>query len=172
MILVAAAAIVVGVVALIRRGQMARLAHLGLRGAWILPVVLATQTAALYLDDGWPPRALHLATYAAMGAWVVVNRHVPWLWLIAVGGALNLIAITANGGVMPARRGAAEGAGLLDGADFVNSGVVAHPRIGILGDVFFVPKDLPLANVFSIGDVVLLIGLALLLLAATRAPSD
>ncbi len=30
------------------------------------------------------------------------NRHIPWLWLLGLGGLSNLAAIGANGGVMPA----------------------------------------------------------------------
>ena len=35
----------------------------------------------------------------------------------------------------------------------MNSGVLAAPRLAFLGDVFAIPAGWPLANVFSIGDV-------------------
>jgi hypothetical protein len=46
--------------------------------------------------------------------------------------------------------------------DFANSQVLAHPKLQFLGDVFATPPSWPLHNVFSVGDVVLLIGVAVL----------
>ena len=51
-------------------------------------------------------------------------------------------------------------------------GTVSDPRLGFLGDVLATPSSLPLANVFSIGDVVILIGLALLFVSVSRLPPD
>ena len=75
-----------------------------------------------------------------------------------VGGALNLIAIVANGGVMPADPDALAAAGVEQRAgEFANSTAVAHPHLAFLGDVFAVPSSLPVSNVYSVGDVVLVI---------------
>ena len=41
---------------------------------------------------------------------------------------------------------------------FENSTALAHPRLLFLGDVFAVPKWVPFANVFSIGDLLLVLG--------------
>ena len=35
---------------------------------------------------------------------------------------------------------------------------MAHPRLALLGDVFAIPAGVPLAEVFSIGDVVIMLG--------------
>jgi hypothetical protein len=59
---------------------------------------------------------------------------------------------------MPASRAAQIAAGLVGRQGFENSAAVAHPNLGFLGDVFAVPADLPLANVFSIGDALLVLG--------------
>lgn len=60
---------------------------------------------------------------------------------------------------MPASRWAVETAGISVRPDeFANSQALANPRLLPLGDVFAVPAGWPFANVFSIGDVVLLIG--------------
>jgi hypothetical protein len=102
---------------------------------------------------------------------VVANRRIPWVWLVALGGALNFTAIAANGGVMPAAPHALEKAGFaLDPEGFVNSGAVAHPHLQFLGDVFWVPSSFPISNVFSIGDVLILLGalLAMHCICASR----
>ena len=90
---------------------------------------------------------------------------------MAPGGALNFVAILANGGVMPAAPRALRGAGMVvDSAEFTNSGVVAHPHLQFLGDVFWLPSSWPVTNVFSVGDVLILLGalLALHCICASR----
>ena len=71
------------------------------------------------------------------------------------------MTIALNGGTLPASASALKSAGLeLDPAEFLNSGVLADPRLPWLGDVFAIPAGWPLANVFSIGDVLILCGVA------------
>jgi hypothetical protein len=44
--------------------------------------------------------------------------------------------------------------------DFANSAVLPDPHLAFLGDIFALPAGVPFANVFSIGDVVILVGAA------------
>ena len=74
----------------------------------------------------------------------------------------NFVVIVANGGVMPASRAAQVAAGLVGRQGFENSVAVAHPNLAFLGDVFAVPAGVPLANVFSIGDALLVLGIFLI----------
>ncbi len=102
---------------------------------------------------------VHLGTYGLLAAFLWVNRGVPYLWLAAVGGGLNLIVIAANGGVMPADPVALATAGVDQKAgDFANSAALAHPHLSFLGDVFAVPASWPVSNVFSVGDVIIVLG--------------
>ena len=81
--------------------------------------------------------------------------------LVALGGPMNLLAISVNGGVMPASPSALAGAGLpVGGPGFHNSAVLADPRLGFLCDVFFIPASWPLSNIFSVGDVLIGLGVA------------
>jgi hypothetical protein len=101
----------------------------------------------------------HAASYALAGVFVWVNRRLPGLGLLCAGGALNALVIALNGGQMPASASAVRAAGLPQESDhFLNSGVVASPRLGALGDVFASPSWLPLHNVYSPGDLLLLAG--------------
>jgi len=101
---------------------------------------------------------------------IVANRHIPWLWLVGTGGLANLVAIGANGGVMPASSVALAAAGfLLRPGQFQNSTHVAGAHLQFLGDDFSIPRSWPLANVFSVGDVVLVVGVALLLHAVCKS---
>ena len=103
----------------------------------------------------------HVGSYALIVAFLVANRRMPGLWLVALGTAMNVSAIVANGGVMPASRSALESAGRLPAVPpdrFLNSTVVRSPELAFLGDVFAWPEPLPLAGVFSAGDVCIVVG--------------
>jgi hypothetical protein len=143
-------------------GDLRRLGDLRFRGSWVVLAALGAQIVGLSVipgDNRSVLAAVHLATYAAAGWFVVMNRRVPGILVVAVGGASNAVTIAANGGQLPASRAALQRAGLhLDPHEFVNSGVMAHPRLGFLGDVFAIPSSVPLANVFSIGDLLILCG--------------
>ncbi len=143
-------------------GRLSLLATLRLR--WLPLAYLAVVVQMMLLEvapadfPGAVARAIHLFSYA-LGALVVLrNARVPGVPILALGGALNLAAIVANGGVMPAAPAAMRVAGLQDGPGFENSAVVEDARLLPLGDVFAIPEALPFSNVFSIGDLVLVLG--------------
>lgn len=175
MILLVAFLLVVAVVPLLR-GQLTRLATVELRGTPLLLGATVVQAVITQLSVDVPrgvTEAAHLASYLLAGGFVWINRRLPWLWLAALGGASNFVVIVANGGVMPASAEALALAGRSGtGAEFANSALIDSPRLWFLGDVFAVPASWPLANVFSIGDVVLLVGAALLVhrIAGSRLP--
>jgi len=102
---------------------------------------------------------------------VVVCRNlaVPGLALVAAGTAANLAAILANGGSMPASSAALAlvGHGVNEG--YSNSAVVADPALWLLTDIFAIPAPMPFANVLSIGDVLIGIGVAWAVVAAMRS---
>jgi hypothetical protein len=141
-------------------GRLGALGELRLRGLWLLWIALAVQVV-IFAPGGpaWP--ALHFGSYALAAGFVWCNRALPFVRLTALGGALNLVAIAANGGTMPARAAAVATAGLADTGP-ANSAVVDDPKLAFLGDVFAIPASWPLHNVFSAGDVLLVIGAALL----------
>ncbi|HEY4332681.1 MAG TPA: DUF5317 domain-containing protein [Ilumatobacteraceae bacterium] len=162
MIIVAGFALVMLTVPL-AGGRLAAMTTLHLRGAWLLVVALVAQTMLVtvlaHRLDGAVGQALHLATYALAVIFFIVNRRIRGLVVVGIGGASNLAAIVANGGVMPASAWAERTSGLVTASDaFANSRVVTGAHLSFLGDVFAVPARWPLANVFSIGDVVLLAG--------------
>jgi hypothetical protein len=148
-------------------GRLSALAEVRFGAPWLALAAIAVQIVVISIlpgGAGWAHHAAHLASYALIAAFLWVNRRLPFLWLAAVGGGLNLVAITANGGVMPADPDALAAAGVQQQAgDFANSTAVAHPRLGFLGDVFAVPSSWPVSNVFSVGDVILVVAALLAL---------
>lgn len=143
-------------------GSMTRLAHVRFRGIWILLVALVAQILIIEIFAGADRtllEAVHMATYAAAGLFVALNWRVPGLLVIAAGGAMNGITIALNGGQLPAAAPALKMAGIdVDKGEFINSGYVEDPVLPLLGDIFVWPQPFPLANVFSVGDVLVVVG--------------
>lgn len=120
--------------------------------------LLAQLAVLLPVGRSLPDGAAALATYAAATLFVWGNRRVPGLLLIAAGAVCNGVAIALNGGVRPASASALALAGIERApATFSHTGVIPRPRLAFLGDVFAVPAGVPLAGVFSVGDVLIVL---------------
>jgi hypothetical protein len=144
-------------------GRLRALASVRIASVWLIGSALALQVLAISVVPTWPRALLvaaHLVSYLLAGRFVWLNRRVSGLPIVALGGALNAVTIAVNGGTLPASRAALARAGIHPVAgDFNNSGVLAHPHLAWLGDVLATPAGFPMANVFSIGDVLILVGL-------------
>ena len=155
-------------------GRLSRLADLEFRRAWLALAAIAVQVLIISIVPGIGEdlsEQIHLASYLLLGAFLVVNRHVPGLLVIAGGGALNFAAIVTNGGVMPADPDALAAAGIpQDATQFANSAPAEDAPLGFLGDVFHTPGWLPIHNVFSVGDLVIVAGAFVLLHRACGTP--
>ncbi len=163
MILIALALLCAAVVPL-TGGDLRRLADVRIRGLAIPLVALALQVVITVVVPGGSAaahRALHIATYGMIGLFLWVNRRLPGIAVLALGTALNALAITVNLGVMPASRSAERIAGLHLRPGFDNSAPLAHAHLAWLGDI--IPWPGPLHNVLSIGDVLIFAGVVLLL---------
>ena len=144
-------------------GRLSRLTELRLRLVWLVAAAFAVQILIVNVVPGAFPHdvhaAIHVATYVVIAVAVAANLRVPGMPLIALGGLSNALAIVANAGVMPASEGALRFAGMTpDPEAFTNSGLVEDARLWFLGDVFATPSWVPAANVFSVGDLLLIAG--------------
>lgn len=148
-------------------GRLVKLAKVEVEETWLIMLGFAIQTVVISVAPrGLEPvaDAVHLASYLLAGAFLVMNLHIVGLWIVGLGGALNFAAIMANGGTMPASDWATRVAGMvLADGEFANSAMVDDPKLLFLGDVFAIPSSWPLSNVFSVGDVLLVIGAAVVL---------
>lgn len=146
-------------------GRLSALGEVRIRGTWIVLTALAIQVVIISVvpgGGGWVHEAIHLSTYGMTGVFAWLNRRLPGLALAACGGLANFAAIAANGGVMPASPSALRTAGLeAEPGAFENSAAVDDARLAWLGDVFALPADWPISNVFSVGDVLLVAGIVI-----------
>ncbi len=164
-------ALPLGLVAgLLTGGRLDRLAQLELRWAPLAVLGLVVQVVVFF-----GPVADRLGTtgvpfYVGSTLLVLVavlrNLALPGMALVAVGAAANLAAIVANGGYMPASADALATLGKDIGSGYSNSIVLPDPALAPLTDLFAMPGWLPFANVFSVGDVLIAMGVALALAGA------
>ena len=172
------------VVGLATGGRPMAIADLRLRWAplilvgFLSQIVLFSDAVAARVGDAGP--VLYVVSTLCVGAAVVRNLTLPGLPLIVLGAVSNMAAILANGGYMPATAEALGSLGKTAPTIYSNSAVVAAPALAPLIDRFALPRWLPFANVFSIGDIVLAIGIFVLIVTAmrrspaepVRAPAD
>ena len=154
-------------------GRLEGLASLAFRWGWLALAGLAVQVVLFSgAMDGLPEavaRGLYVGSTAAVLVAVLRNLGLPGLPIVAVGAVSNLAAIVANGGAMPADPAAYAAAGLQpDGGGVSNSYLATEPALRPLTDVFALPAGLPLANVFSIGDVLIGVGIVVAIAGGMR----
>jgi Family of unknown function (DUF5317) len=152
-------------------GRLAGLASIRIHWAWLALLGLVVQVL-LFTDAGgdvvgsWVP-AVYVASNLVVLAAVVRNITIPGVWIIVIGAGCNLAAIVANGGLMPADPAALATAGFtIEGV--TNSVVLADPALRPLTDIFAIPAGVPLANVFSVGDVLIALGVVVTIALAMR----
>lgn len=154
---------------LVTGGSPARLSRLQFR--WGLLVMLAMAAQLLLFSSpagnalGPAAPVVYMATNVVVLVVVARNLPIPGLPLVLVGGASNLLAMVANGGYMPVSRAALEAMGRAPTNGYSNSALIENVQLGPLTDIFAMPLWLPVANVFSIGDVVIGVGVAMAIAA-------
>ncbi len=168
MLLALIASVLAAAAGVLRGGSLERLASVNFRWGPLLLGALVAQVAVDLFFPADTPRwlvlAALLATYALVVAVLIANRHQPGMGWAAAGLALNVIAIAANG-AMPISPRAAEIAGANIGFLGTKHELLGpHTLLPWLTDVIPVPV---LGQVFSIGDVVLTVGLVRFVYSAT-----
>ena len=151
------------------------------RGGYLLAGGLTLQVYFVAFPPAWmtPENAtpIYLGSQVLVGAFLVLNRRVAGIGLVAVGLGLNAVVVAANG-AMPVSQTAIEIAGaesLSDprhvehGVHLRNEALTPGTRLVPLSDVLPVP---PLGKVLSLGDVVIAAGLLRLARASLIRPTE
>jgi hypothetical protein len=130
---------------------------------FVTQVALFSDQVSGVIGDAGPP--LYVGSTLMVGAAVLRNLTIPGMPIIVAGAVCNMTAILANGGYMPATAEALAAIGKGNPTVYSNSALVAEPAFPWLIDRFVLPPWLPFTNVFSIGDVILGVGVAWLIVA-------
>lgn len=176
-------AITMGIVCgLARGGTLPTLAARPWRFIWLAGVAFALQAFAVWGvgANGPTPVAstLHVVSYLLLGIIVAANWRIPGMTIVGAGLLLNFLVIVANGGYMPITpealmaHGEEQLAAVAPGGTVVGSKdiVLEHgqAQLWILSDV--ITTRLPFwQRSFSVGDVVLALGLFYLVQAGMRS---
>ena len=154
-------------------GRLDGLAGLHFRWGWlalaglIVQLVLFADPVAERIGSLGVP--IYVASTAAVALTVLANHAIAGMAVVAAGALSNLAAILANGGYMPAAPGALATLGHLPPSEYSNSAIVAHPVLEPLTDLYALPAWLPGHNVFSVGDVLIGLGVAIVIVVAMRS---
>jgi len=168
--------VVIGVVVgLILGGRLDRIADVRLRAPWLFYVAIGMQVLAfpspvvpLHASEV-VATALSIGSYACLLLVFVLNRELTGMPIAGAGMLMNLVAILSNGLHMPALPSAMRDAGLSYTGVHNNSVAEAHPHLPWLVDRWAAPSWVPAGNVFSVGDVVIAVGVLVLVTAAMGA---
>jgi hypothetical protein len=117
---------------------------------------------------------LHVGTMIMLLTAILANREIGGALLCGLGVLLNLVAIFANGGKMPVSPEALQAVGmpaariafLAAGRSLTHRLVRPSTALRPLGDILYLPAPVQRSPVFSVGDVVLGIGLFVLVQSA------
>ena len=183
-------AIFIGIaLGLLRGGRIRGLSDLRLRYVWLPLAAFIVQALLLKTPLREFGSALLLtpvtvvATYVILVGWLLLNRRSAGIPLVLAGTLLNLVVISVNGGYMPVTPEALDRAGLGDrilmqeGSTYVagSKDVVLEAGETVLlplSDVLVIPERFPFATNFSIGDILIAVGVGWLAYTAVRRGTE
>ena len=156
-------------------GRLGRLAETPIAGKQLVFAAIGLQMIAFpwnflpWTTPSGPARALWIVSFALLISMLVMNRALPGVAIVAAGLTCNIVAVLANNGLMPVRPSALLEAGTQYHVHN-NSIQVVDPNLGLLIDRWAAPQWLPMGNVFSVGDVLIAIGIVVAIVSAMQVP--
>jgi len=178
-----------GGVALLRGGRLTHLTELSIRWSALPLLALVLQILVLYgpgkhdADPFSVSAWLILGSYALLIVTVWANRRLPGMVWLGLGAALNFLVILVNGGWMPVMAQSLVSAGFIDRPSAIDAGqrVWASKDVVMtsqgahllwLSDVLVIPKAGIFSAVFSVGDVLMMLGLFRLIQAGMTGRAE
>lgn len=173
-------AVVFGLLIGLIRGGLSRqpLSVPEVENLWLVPIAFLPQFFAFFLSATreWMPDSMAsislLASQVLLLWFVWVNRNQSGFWLLGLGLCLNFLVITSNGGLMPISPNTVKllipdvpagsweiGSRLGTGKDVVLA--INDMKFWWLSDRFLLPDWLPYQVAFSVGDVLIALGMIL-----------
>ncbi|OGO04416.1 MAG: hypothetical protein A2Y73_00055 [Chloroflexi bacterium RBG_13_56_8] len=162
---------------LFRGGRFERLGEVRIKGFYLILLTLVLQV--LLFNPFWSDAAvwsesLYILTTLPLVVATWLNRRVLGVIPVALGLLTNSLAMLTNDGYMPVSFDALYISGYANSPQAVGSVNLSLLRgmtpLWFLGDIFAVPKWVPMASVFSVGDVIIALGGAWFVWVGTRGP--
>lgn len=166
------------IVGFVLKGKIVNLADLKLQGFSLVLISLAVQLAILATPLASLPwliqngNLIYVLSMDVLIVGLLYNRHFGWsFWLIIIGTACNIIVIAQNQGAIPVdlnKLSIALGESVASLSEkfaahtelSYRTPLTPHSELGWMGDVLHIPLPFFNTNVYSIGDVIISIGLA------------
>ena len=177
MILILAVALGIAI-ALVSGGSLSRLATVPFKHGWLAFLAIGLQVVAVYTHSiqGMAPILFSLS-YAILIGLVWINRRLAGMPIVGLGLGLNTLVTVANGGYMPVTKEAIWRAGLTHltyeletGARILGAKDIILPQsqtnLWFLSDIIVLRGPFP--TVFSIGDIILALGILLFFYGTMR----
>jgi hypothetical protein len=184
-VILAVVVVVTVMIGLALGGSLTRLSWLRLRG-W--PILVGAVLLQAYAAGNWegaqaagvPVRAvIFVATHGVVLAVALANLSIAGMKMVVAGAVANMVALLANGGLMPvsaqarllAGRQAAQGLWEAGTAVMGSKGVVLpveSANLWPLTDIFVLTPPFPVPAAFSIGDALIAAGIGYLILKTMR----
>jgi len=189
--MILALAVVVGLAASLvrhRGGTFHRIAAIPLHSAWLALLAFVLQWPLLQAPAGPVQRigvqqALFLLSHLMLLSFVWRNRQLPGIQIVGLGVMCNLLVIAANGGLMPITPETL--VQINPGSTLAQWPIGAHygyskdiillredVRLWALSDILVIPPPFPRFAAFSLGDLLIAVGIVVLLQGSGIAKPD
>lgn len=162
------------VIGLLRKGNLKSLSKIPLKKLELIFISFIIRYLPLVLKGNLLETAARFnliivsASYLLLLYALTSNWHIKTMRLVTLGIFLNFVVIAINGGKMPVSIPALDIVGLdelkpllFDPSYLYHTAINSATRLNFLGDIFPLPPPYPRPRVFSIGDLLMGIGIFL-----------
>lgn len=160
------------IIGLIRGGKLSRFKDINFKKMWLFILALVIQYFLVSINlieefHYFDKIAVYIKqciiiSYVLLFIGIIVNLRYKSLWPVLAGSVLNFIVLAANSWKLPIIEEGLELIGL-DTLLPLYTPIVEGTKLPILGDIIIVSKPYPFPRIFSIGDIIICIGLVILI---------
>lgn len=160
------------IVGYMKGGKFIRLKNLDFKLLSPIIIALIFQYLLLIFGDndlkiiGNYVEEIYLGSFILLFIGILINIKIPSLWIIFVGAISNFVVFLMNSMSIPVSLDALKLAGMNNTIELIQNGqyklyeIIANGTdYSLLGKVIAVDKILPISGVFSVGDILMTLGL-------------